>query len=133
MRMTMSTRNVKGVVANLFAADAEAQRAIRVTVDKYGHETHDLAVALCPFDTGFMQEHLHLRFTENGVGYEVGWEEQDFTDAGLPFYPVYQEFGTVKMAAQPSLFPANAYVRPRFTRALKANVRAAVTRRRKAG
>lgn len=128
-RMTLSTRNVRGVVANLFKVDEEAQRAIRVTVDKYGHETHALAVALCPFDTGFMQEHLNLKFTEQGLGYEVGWEEQDFLDAGLPFYPIYQEFGTTKMAAQPCLFPAHAATRPRFTRALSNNVRAAVRRR----
>ena len=128
-RMTLSTRNLNGVVANLFRSDREAQRAIRVTVDKYGHETHAIAVALCPFDTGFMQEHLRLRFTERGLGYEVGWDEPDFTAAGLPFYPLYQEFGTTKMAAQPCLFPAHELTRPRFTAALRNNVRAAVRRR----
>lgn len=132
MRMTLSTRNLKGVVANLFAADRRAQRAITQLVRRYGVATHDLARALCPVDTGFMRSQLRLRMTEQGYGYEVGWDASDFDAAGLPFYPLFVEFGTSRMAARPSLFPAEQAIRPQFTAALRRAVREAVERRRAA-
>ncbi len=129
MRMTLSTRNVKGVVANLFARDAQAQKDIRRETTKSGRRVFEVAVALCPFDTGFEQEHLQLTYTEQGFGFEVGWDEADFIAAGLPFYPLYTEFGTTKMAAQPCLFPAHALERPRYQRNISRAVQRAMTRR----
>lgn len=129
MRMTLSTRQVKGVVANLFARDAQARKDLRRITTESGFRTFAVAAALCPFDTGFMQEHLRLRYSEGGFAFEVGWDEADFLAAGLPFYPIYQEFGTVKMAAQPSLFPAWQRERPRYERNIQRAVQRAMTRR----
>lgn len=123
-RVTLSTRNLKGVVANVHARDRQLQKETKALVTRTGRQEHDLAVALCPFDTGFMQQHLNIRFSEQGYGYELGWQAADFTAAALPFYPPYQEFGTTKMPAQPCLFPARDYYRPRF----QANLRRAVSR-----
>lgn len=128
-RITLSTRNTKGVIANILSADKRAQRAVRRVVREAGLQEYEIAYALCPVDTGFMQDSLRLEFQPEGLGYELGWREEDFTGAGLPFYPVYVEFGTSKMAAQPSLFPARDAVRPVFERSLSRELRAAYRRR----
>jgi HK97 gp10 family phage protein len=127
--MTVSTGNLRGLVANLFAADARAQKAIRGTVAKYGTRQFRLTRQLAPVDTGFLRSHIRLRVSEDGLAYEVGVREKDYTEAGLPFYALYQEFGTRFMHAQPFIFPARDQTYPEFRRALSANVRAAMKRR----
>ena len=129
---SLSTRNKAGVIANLYAADARVQSAVKRTVRDTGFAEYQIAYALCPVDTGFMQENLTLEFLPSELGYELGWRENDFISMGLPFYPIYQEFGTVKMPAQPSLFPARDTVRPEFERKLRQNIRTAIRRRRSA-
>lgn len=128
-RMTVSTGNLRGLVANLFAADARAQKAVRSTVATYGNKQYRLSRELAPVDTGFLRASIRLRFSDDGLAYEVGVREKDYTDAGLPFYALYQEFGTRFMAAQPFIFPARDQIAPEFKRALGANVRGAIRRR----
>lgn len=128
-RMTVSTGNIRGLVANLFAADARAQKAIRRTVRTYGEKQFRLTRELAPVDTGFLRAHIRLRVSEDGLAYEVGLRDKDFTDAGLVNYGIFQEFGTRFMKAQPFIFPARDTIAPEFKSALGANVRAAIKRR----
>lgn len=129
IRLTLRVRNASAIVANFYAADERAQRAIRRVVKTHGKLTKELAQFLCPVDTGFMRAHLRTIFSNDGYSYQTGWLEEEFTKAGLPFYPPFQEFGTSKMAAQPCLFPADAHVRPQFTVDLRARLREALERR----
>jgi len=127
--MTVSTGNLRGLVANLFAADARAQKAIRGTVATYGEKQFRLTRELAPVDTGFLRSTIRLRVSDDGLAYEVGVREKDYRDAGLAFYALYQEFGTRFMRAQPFIFPARDTIAPEFRRALGANVRSAIRRR----
>lgn len=129
MRLTLTTRNASGIAANFYAADARAQRAVRKTVRTYGVKESERVRELCPVDTGFMRSQLRLEFSEQGLAYELGWREEDFANAGLVFYPVFQEFGTVNMPAQPSLFPARDEIRPQFRDALRRDLSAAIRRK----
>lgn len=139
--MTVSTGSLRGLVANLFSADARAQKAIRRTVNTYGEKQFRLTRELAPVgdrtyernghlhEPGFLKSMIRLRFSEDGLAYEVGWREKDFTEEGEPFYPLYTEFGTRFMAARPCVFPARDTIALEFKRALGNNVRAAIRRR----
>jgi HK97 gp10 family phage protein len=119
----MATRNAAGLVANLYAMRDEIADDARELVAETGAREYQRAYDLAPKDTGFMAEQLRLEFSEQGYTYELGYHEADFTAAGFAFYPLYQEFGTSTMAAQPSLFPARAEIRPEFQRDLRALLR----------
>lgn len=110
----LGVRNLDALVANFYKADAQAQIEFRAAVQEAGHETRDLTEFLAPKDTWFMSEHVHVHFTPSGLGFDVGWNASDFIEADLAFYPVFQEFGTKHMAAQPSLGPAYEQMRPNF-------------------
>lgn len=132
VRLTISTRNLRGLVANLSAADAVMQRQARRTVKRYGEKQWRLTRELAPVDTGFLREHIRLRFSEDGLIYEVGFLEEDFREAGLPFYAIFTEWGTRFMAPRPCVFPARDAIAPEFRSALGANIRGALRRRRRA-
>lgn len=115
-RMTMSTRNNRAVISNLRRYDQQVKDRARQVVQASADRVYDMAQSLCPVDTGFMRSHMRKEFTPAGLGYQVGFRERDFP-AG--FYPLYQEFGTRFMPAQPCIFPAAEAERPRFTNELR--------------
>jgi HK97 gp10 family phage protein len=143
VRMTVSTGNLRGLVANLYAADAVMQRKSRETVRTYGRKQWRLARQLAPVSSeptivrghvhapGFLRDAIRLRFSEDGLVYEVGWREEDFIEADEPFYALYTEFGTRFMKARPCVFPARDAIAPEFKRALGTNVRGAIRRQRR--
>ncbi len=128
MRMTLSTRNASGVIANLFAKDAKAQQAVRTVVKASGFRVQARAKQLAPVRTGFLKKNIRLRFTEDRLVYQVGWDEAAYTGAGFAFYPLYTEFGTRFMSPRPCLFPAKAEEVPVFRRELNRAVRDAMRR-----
>ncbi|MBA3341638.1 MAG: HK97 gp10 family phage protein [Gemmatimonadaceae bacterium] len=93
MTMTLKVRNVSAVIANLHAANGRIQAAARREVKQAGENMYELAYSACPVDTGFMRDNLSLEYTPKGLGFSVGWNEDDFLAAGLPFYPPYVVFG----------------------------------------
>jgi len=115
---TLSTKNTAQVQNMLRRYGQVAIVRAKAVVQQSADRTFAMAQDLCPRDTGFMAEHMRKDVSESGLAYEVGFREEDFTAAGKDFYPVHQEFGTSKMAAQPCIFPAAAAERPRFKRAL---------------
>lgn len=110
--LELGVRNLDAIVANFYAADELAQAGFRAETRETAEELAALTSLYAPYDTGFMSEHVVIRYTPSGLGFEVGWDAADFFDAGLAFYPFFQEFGTYKMAAQPSLGPAWEEVYP---------------------
>jgi HK97 gp10 family phage protein len=127
--MTVGARRTGALAANFQAADARAQRAVRGVVAKYAEKQFRLTRELAPVDTGFLRSHIRKRVSDDGLAYEVGVREDEFSDAGKAFYPIYLEFGTRFMAARPFIFPARDAVAPEFRRALSAELRAAIRRR----
>jgi HK97 gp10 family phage protein len=132
MRMTLSTRNLLAVVRNLFAAEKDLVFASQVAVQDAAERVYQRAYDLAPKRTYFMVEHLRMETSPDALTFEVGYREQDFTGAGFAFYPVFVEFGTTRMAAQPHLFPASEEVRPHFQRTMQRLVREAINRRSRA-
>lgn len=128
MKLNLSFRNMGAVVANFRAADAVLQTEVRVAVTDAGEFCRELAYFLSPVDTGFMREHLKTLYSDDGLVFETGWLEEDFLVAGLAFYPIYVEFGTRYMAAQPSLSPAYQDTKVDFKRRISAAVRASFAR-----
>jgi HK97 gp10 family phage protein len=134
VRMTVSTRSLSGLAANLLSADARAQKAIRATVARYGDKQWRLTRKLAPYDESKPSEEFHLRnqvrlrFSDDGLVYEVGFRSEDFRDAGEPEYFIFTEFGTRFMKARPCVFPARDTIKPEFKKALGRDIRAAMKR-----
>lgn len=125
----MTTRNRAGTAANFYGAVAAGLADdVRELVADTGGREYQRAYDLAPKRTGYMASKLRLEFTPEQYGYDLGYHAEDFEPFGLRFYPVDQEFGTSKMAAQPSLFPARAETRPEFQRDLSALLRNAKRR-----
>lgn len=124
----MSTRNISGVAANLRSFDADLKVEVRRLAQKHGKLVQARTRELCAYDTGFMHDNVRAELTPNGYGFEVGWRDEDFTARGFAFYPIFVEFGTSKMVAQPALFPAAAEDRPKYQRDLSAAIRKSTRR-----
>jgi HK97 gp10 family phage protein len=123
-RMTLSTRNLEAVKANLRQYEVRARERAKVVASDSMERVYQTQQALCPVDKGFMKDAVRKELTPAGFGYQVGWQESDFAAAGLPFYALHQEFGTRFQSAQPSLFPAIEAERPRFRAELVLALRA---------
>lgn len=125
-RLTLRVRNAAAVVANLRAFDRRYQREVRAAVRVAGHYARTRVQAYAPVRTGFMRRGVRTTFSDDALSYTVGWDAADFTKAGKPFYPPYQEYGTVTIAPRPSLGPGGRegaeYLRQRLRAALQASV-----------
>lgn len=119
----IDVRNVRGVVANLFAADKRVQRGVRELVADTAGRQYQRTADLTPKDTFFSVEHLRLDFTPDHLGYTVGWRAEDYEAAGLAFYAPYFVFGTSTSPAQDPLTPAqreaDGYMRTRLGRIVR--------------
>jgi hypothetical protein len=137
IRLTISTRNLSGLAANFKAADARIQKRARRTVKKFGDKQLVRTIQLAPYDDSHspsdfhLRDNVRLRYKKDGLIYEVGFLEEDFTDEGLPFYALYTEFGTRFMAPRPCVFPARDEIYPQFKAALGADLRGEARRGRK--
>lgn len=142
VRLTVSTRNTRATIANVFSrADARTQKEARTITKRFGERTQKRARALAPVSAlprtsgghehlpGFLRDHIVLRFSDDGLVYEVGWREAEFKEAGEPFYALYTEFGTRFMTARPCVFPARDEVFPEYEQALRSALRRAYARR----
>ena len=80
-----------------------------------------------PRDTHYMALNTQIRFTDNKLGYRIGWYRSDFVGQINPvtgqvistFYPVYVIYGTRFMAGRDVLTPAFRAERPNFRKALQ--------------
>lgn len=128
IRVTLQVRGTSGIAARFRSTDARLQAEARKIVKEAGEFCRDLTSFLAPRDTGFMADHVVTEYSSDGLEFATGWREDDFTNAGLAFYPPFQEFGTSRSPAQPSLGPAFEETVPRFKRDLSAALRRAARR-----
>lgn len=126
--ITLTTKNVKGVIRNLYAKYPKVVAAcVKVNV-RAAELTQHIAQDNCPVDyegphPGFMRDNIRIDYTKSKLFYEVGWHEEDFIERGYNFYPIFQEFGTSHHPAQPCLFPANELVRKDYPNQLRDAIR----------
>lgn len=128
--LTFGVRDDRALIRNIYAADRIAVEAIRATTRRSGTRAYKAAQRYCPVDTRFMKDNMRLEFSDDDLIWELGWDEGDFEAAGLPFYPPYQEYGTSRNVAQPSVTPAHFEEEPRYQRELARDIEAALARRR---
>lgn len=128
INFTLGVRGTRGLAANFYAADRDILQAMRDLTKRGAQLIVDVTRQLAPVRTGFMRDHVAYELLPSGLGYEAGWRESDFTAAGLPFYPLFQELGTRFMAANPSLGPAAQYVAPILLHEGRDILRAAIER-----
>jgi HK97 gp10 family phage protein len=121
----LGIRNRQGLAANFHAADTAVTAAMRDLVTRTVSVFDSVWESLTPVDKGFMVEHRHIILTNGGLGFEAGWDAGEFPRA---FYPYFQEFGTSRMRAQPSLGPAYQYIAPQFAVDMSDVLRAAIAR-----
>jgi HK97 gp10 family phage protein len=127
--LDFDTAQLSALVANFYAADRDVKAAAQALVERSGDAMIEIAQTISPVDTGFMRDHIRKRVTEQGMAVSIGWESADFEEAGLQFYPPYVELGTMRMTAQPTIWPAYDEVAPQFEQELSDLCSAAIERR----
>lgn len=140
LRMTVGTRNRRALSARFRSTDARLQKEGRQLVVKYGEKQFKLTRELCPVGSrtyklgehehkpGDLRRRIRLRYSDDGLSYEVGWREEDFIEVGEDPYFIFTEFGTRFMKAQPCVFPARDRTAPQFKREWRQKQRAAFRR-----
>lgn len=123
----VEVRGLSGFIANVRAADRTAQAEIRAAVRGNGERQHNVTVAECPKDTGYMASKTVLEFTPGGLNYSIGYREEDFPGA---FYPQFVIHGTHKMAANDFLFRVHEMLAAENTRTVGDAVRRSIQRYR---
>lgn len=136
IRLSFGFRDVKGIVANLHAADVRVQKETRRAVKDAGDFGHDLAYFLAPVDSSWMRDHIRTLFSDDGLVFELGYREEDFVGKEgydgrqiETFYAPLVEDGTRKMAAQPHIRPAFEDAVEFLSRDISAALRRAIRRR----
>jgi HK97 gp10 family phage protein len=130
VELQLSYRNIAATIARVYSIYPETKAGARQAVAESGARIQERTKATVRVDTHFMQEHVEVFIPPEGLTVEVGWREADFTAAGLPFYPIFQEFGTVKMSANPALYNAYVEEKPHLQAEVSRLVRDAIERRR---
>jgi HK97 gp10 family phage protein len=133
VELQLSYRNIAATIARVYAIYPETIAGAKEAVQTSAETIRDRTKATVHVDTHFMQEHCEAWISNEGLTFETGWRESDFDAAGLPFYPIFQEFGTIHMAANPALSTAYAEEKPHFQAEVSRLVREAIERRRTEG
>lgn len=124
----LGIRDTSALVANFHRADAGLAAAMVAVVDRNLDVFDTVWHALTPVDTGRMRRLRHIRRTRSGLAFEAGWDAAEFFAEGQAFYPFFQEFGTSRHRAQPSLGPAYRYMVPHFQADMRDVLRATINR-----
>jgi hypothetical protein len=134
IRTTITVRRAPGAVSALRSLGPAAEREIRALLRQFAEEIRTRTQNLAPIDTGFMREHVEVRYSDDGLTAFIGWWTDVFLAAGLAPYFVYQELGfrhhsTGQFIQNPSLGPATRAVLPQYIRALAQAVQRAMRSR----
>lgn len=124
--LELGVRESSGMAANFYKADRAVYDAIQRSSRNAGLLTKEITQQLSRVRTGFMRAHVTLNETPTGLVWEVGWNAEDFIDAGLPFYPVFQELGTRHITPMHALRDAFRYVQDVFGDELRDSIRGAI-------
>ena len=130
MRLKALTLGASGdqraIAARFSSCYALGVKYCREVVRDSGIDAYSRVYQDCPVDSGFMRDHIALVFTRDGLAWQLGWDETDFFEEGLPFYPIFVIFGTRFMAARDVLFPNVEQSKREFAPAIEGAMDAAV-------
>lgn len=121
--MGIQVRGISGLIANVHAVNVVVQREVRAAMQREGREQRAATVAAAPKRTGFMAAHTRLEFSPEGLTYSVGYDEEDWSEAGMYpyFYPVI--LGSSTQSANNFLFNVHESHRAMVTKAVGDAVR----------
>jgi HK97 gp10 family phage protein len=121
----LQVRGISGLIANVRAIEEDVQREVREVVRKSGEAQRQETEMECPKRTGFMASRTRVRFSEDGLTYNVGYSRDDFPAA---FYPLFVIFGTRYMPANNFLFRVQERRAPQLSREVGEVMRRAAER-----
>lgn len=124
----LGIRDTSALVANFHRATEGLTAAMVRVVDRNVDLFDAVWASLTPVDTGRMLRLRRIIRTKSGLGFEGGWDAGEFFAEGQAFYPFFQEFGTSRHRAQPSLGPAYRYMVPHFQADMRDVLRATIHR-----
>lgn len=112
----IQVRGISGLVANIHAANAAVARDVRAAMQERGKAQHADTVAEAPKRTGFLASHTRLDFSPESLAYSIGYDAQDWAEAGLYpyFYPVI--LGSSTQSANDFLTRVSEMHRPLLTK-----------------
>jgi len=127
----ITVRNQAAVIANLHRFEEDVLEGIRNVTAFWGTAIQAEAINLAPYgkDTdppphpGFLKANIELRFSKNGLAFEVGCWAAPFDAIGENLYAIFQEYGTSQHEAQPFLNPAYAWGKPQYEKDVKEVIR----------
>jgi hypothetical protein len=128
--MTVSTQQRAGFAARFYSMYPDGVEAVRRVNRRHAVQARRTVFMICPVDTKFMRNHIRVRFLNSDLGWEIGWEEEDFIREGKRFYVIYVLFGTSKMPARDVLFAGTAQVRASYRSDISIELRNLQRRRR---
>lgn len=111
MRSHVTVAGLSAMAANFHKLGEAAKEKVLAAQAENAAEHRQRMYDEAPKDTGFMADHTEVRFSDGGYRYKVGYWEEAFTAAGLPFYPPYPLFGTSRITANPWMFRATEPMR----------------------
>lgn len=120
MRLTLSTKNDRGIAARFAGANKAATKGAKRAVREIGEEAYARAYSAAPKRSHFLADHLLLLPDADWLRYELGFRGEDFLEAGHDEYFIYVIFGTIYMDANDFLFPsheaAKRHLGPKLTK-----------------
>lgn len=93
---------------------AKVQTRVPEVVQASADRVYNMAQSLTAVESG--ETRSKMRKEVSGNRYRVGFYKSDFPEG---FVPLYLEFGTREMSAQPIIIPTAEAERPRFRQACK--------------
>jgi HK97 gp10 family phage protein len=113
--LTVEIKGVDEAVLKFNRFDTVVADRVRAVVKDIAHDIERGAKQKCPVDTGRLRASITTQLSSDGFGAEIGTNVD---------YAEYVEFGTVKMEAQPYLFPSLEEQRTHYENQMKAAVKA---------
>lgn len=122
----LEVKGVSGLIANVHVLKENVGRNIRAAMQREGRSQHEDTVQQAPKRTGFLAAHTRLEFSPEGLTFTVGYDEADWSEAGMYpyFYPVI--LGSSTQAANNFLFRVHEAHRQRVTKAVGDAIRSGV-------
>lgn len=104
--LKLEVRNVSAVVANLYSYDELAQKGFRRAVKRAGKFNRDLARSNVAVRTGRTRNAIKTTYSEGELAWRTFVDPAPFAADGEEYYPIFLEFGTEHMEADPFFFSA---------------------------
>lgn len=123
MNVTFQMQGIDKIAAEVTRRFARLEAEAAHTMEGHGMGMMEQTAELSPFDTGFMASHVQYTPAPDLLSFTVGWHRADFDAAGFEPYYFYQEFGTQRSRAQPSLGPVAHQGLPALEREVRKTMR----------